>query len=625
MLSNSERSTNSGLAHELSITRRDALRAGGVGALGLTVGSLSQMRVQADRPQVDGAGAAPPVARDDRWWPVQILPRAVVRTHQGSTLDYQMMVQSIAGLAAKAVNQNNGDELIWVLTNNIDLEAWYDAFVKQHSSLVVQDMLDSWELVERYLDQGIIKGYIVYSPDNSDGQTNDHRKGIDLSVNVATSMAGLLDGVIIDERLEDEARAHGLVKLFDARGKTQQWCFESYNDRFNRRLLCAQDPLKPHLRDLAIAHQALTIYGAEEPTESAMKWLEPLSPIAGWNGGDEFETTRLSSIYGHLQTATDWCMNLTVLMAGSEQAPVRAAKTFDPRSIDWSDHRSCVSFILSDGDNVQWLESSFFYGNTSYWANPERGSIPFGWSCCFAQLAQLCPVAINHALDTQTKNDQFIEWGAGYYYPDLFGHARSDRTELLQRHARRTWNFMQQSGVRVLAFNVADIDSPEALKAYETIVGETDGLSAILVFQYAPYEAGAGKTFWIRDRRGVEIPVISARYSIWEHSNDRARSGTPAKVARDIRESTAGTTPQHDWGIVHAWSYFQHAPQADEDAENMPQDGAPALGGVRGYTPALWCAERLPAEVRVVTPEELIWRTRMEHDPAVTQKLLADG
>ena len=52
-----------------------------------------------------------------------------------------------------------------------------------------------------------------------------------------------------------------------------------------------------------------------------MKWLEPLSPILGWSGGDEFQATRLSSVYGHIQTATNWCMNLPVLMAGAERIP----------------------------------------------------------------------------------------------------------------------------------------------------------------------------------------------------------------------------------------------------------------------------------------------------------------
>ena len=161
-----------------------------------------------------------------------------------------------------------------------------------------------------------------------------------------------------------------------------------------------------------------------------------------------------------------------------------------------------------------------------------------------------------------------------------------------------------------------------SIKAYETIASQTDDLSAILVFQYSPYEAGAGKTFWVKDLRGIEIPVITARYSIWEHSNHRPRSGTPAKVAREIRDTAGGNTVRHDWVIVHAWSYFKQVSGPDENSENLPQQDAPAQGGVRGYEPALRCAERLPAEVRTVSPKEHVWRIRMEHDDAATRQLL---
>jgi hypothetical protein len=70
-------------------------------------------------------------------------------------------------------------------------------------------------------------------------------------------------------------------------------------------------------------------------------------------------------------------------------------------------------------------------------------------------------------------------------------------------------------------------------------------------------------------------------------------------------------------------TYSKQAPGADENAENLPQERAPAQGGVRGYAPAVWCAERLRAGIRVISPEELVWRIRMEHDPAQTKRLLS--
>jgi hypothetical protein len=277
---------------------------------------------------------------------------------------------------------------------------------------------------------------------------------------------------------------------------------------------------------------------------------------------------------------------------------------------------------------VQWFESNFFR-QPSFWNNPQRGTIPFGWSGCLAHLAQLCPEAIEHAAAAQSSNDSFIEWGGGYYYPDRFGQKRiagKNRWELLGRQARRTWSFMEKTGTRLIGFNVTRFDSLETRQACAAFARQTGGLLAILVFQYSPYEAGAGRTFWVKDSNGIELPVISARYSIWEHANNREHSGTPAKVAREIRQSTqnAAPSPRYDWVICHAWSWFKKAPGSDENAENMSQENAEARGGERGYSPVAWCAERLPKSIRVVSPEELAWRIRMRHDPAETRRFMSN-
>jgi len=187
---------------------------------------------------------------------------------------------------------------------------------------------------------------------------------------------------------------------------------------------------------------------------------------------------------------------------------------------------------------------------------------------------------------------------------------------------------MKKNNTRVIGFNASKFDSSDALKAYEVFAGQTDGLLAILVFQYYPYEAGAGKTFWVKDRNGIEVPVISAGYSIWNHLNHRPRAGTPAKVARVIRQTVEktprGEQPRYDWVIVHAWSWFKKTSGNDENAEDMPQEDAAAKGGQSVYAPVTWCAERLPSNIRTVSPEELIWRIRMKYNPEQTKKLIQE-
>lgn len=82
-------------------------------------------------------------------------------------------------------------------------------------------------------------------------------------------------------------------------------------------------------------------------------------------------------------------------------------------------------------------------------------------------------------------------------------------------------------------------------------------------------------------------------------------------------------TPVGHWTIVHAWSFFKEAPGNDEEAENIPQADAVSNGGVRGVVPVEWCVKRLSPTIHVVTPEELVWRLRMQHNAKQTEQILA--
>jgi hypothetical protein len=106
-----------------------------------------------------------------------------------------MMVQSVAGLAAKAVNEGRGDEMVWVDSGNPDVEDWLARLLSAHPALERSGAFGPWELVDRYSKQGIIKGYILYRLDRSQGEINAYRPCMDCSVNVATSLAGLLNGM----------------------------------------------------------------------------------------------------------------------------------------------------------------------------------------------------------------------------------------------------------------------------------------------------------------------------------------------------------------------------------------------------------------------------------------------
>ncbi|MCZ7543392.1 MAG: hypothetical protein M5R40_07565 [Anaerolineae bacterium] len=199
----------------------------------------------------------------------------------------------------------------------------------------------------------------------------------------------------------------------------------------------------------------------------------------------------------------------------------------------------------------------------------------------------------------------------GYYYPDRFGELRAE-PDLLARHARQVAAHMAENGAKILWFICHNLKSAAAFAAYDTYAREIDGLLGMFAIQYTPYEGGAGEVFWTQDRNGVNIPVVTARYSIWANARTGNRSGNPEHIAQVINESAARADRQgrstYEWAIVHAWSYFTPAPGAEPRA--------------RGVTPVGWCIERLDPMVKVVTPEELLWRIRMDAYPEETRQII---
>src|SRR5262249_39395680 len=153
-----------------------------------------------------------------------------------------------------------------------------------------------------------------------------------------------------------------------------------------------------------------------------------------------------------------------------------------------------------DGDNVQWIMANFMGGSEaqSYYSNPNRGRIPFGWGLPVPSLCQLSPRTLAEILAKATPNDDFIQFhGGGYFYPDLYGKSRGDN-KALERHAERLRYFMDLTGIRILAFNFQDWDGPQAMAACKILASKLPGLLGILAFQYNPYSAGNGAINWVQ-------------------------------------------------------------------------------------------------------------------------------
>jgi hypothetical protein len=113
-------------------------------------------------------------------------------------------------------------------------------------------------------------------------------------------------------------------------------------------------------------------------------------------------------------------------------------------------NKHTVSFMLTDGDNLQWTLGPWSTSQQWY-GSPQRGAFPMGWTVSPA-IVDLAPAAMRHILETKTKNDELISGpsGYGYVYPTTL--PLSNITEF----AKLTFNAMnsfQMNTMNVLGQN----------------------------------------------------------------------------------------------------------------------------------------------------------------------------
>lgn len=543
-------------------------------------------------------------------WPEQKAPQEVIICDLPMALPERMLLESLSGLAAQGVNESRFQEMVWMRGDNPVYESLYRR-TRNTLGICREKRMELWELLEYLKDNGVVKGYVLYRADKSSGRDYSERSGMDLSSNCATVYASLLGGALIDESLQPKAQKLGLRLLKDCREITPDQCFEDNRSLLSNVSALCVDPRVGNCRDFAIAHKMMVYYGTGELTDRVLEWVRPLSPIIGWNCGGEDRHTGQVSRWGHFNTASNWCVNLPFLSAARGKVVLARSHEKPVATINFGDSSVFHSFVMSDGDNMQWSMGRFT-DSKSFYGNPRRGLI--SWTSCPVNLSQVSPYTWNDIADMQ-EGSSLIEYGGGYHYPDLFAVNRPNREALLVQFARRLNRHMKKLGVTVLGFICMDVHSDAAREAFQVYAREIENLTGILAVQYYPYELG-GEILWVDNGRGQDIPVVTARYSIWNsNSYARPRAGAPEYVAALINRDALRTPVDDDgklaWTVVHAWSEF-----SPSDSQ-MPET-------VSGAETALCSSDRLIPSVRNVSIYELLWRIRMKFRPEQTRLLLRE-
>jgi len=377
-----------------------------------------------------------------------------------------------------------------------------------------------WDLVKQF--RGSIKGAEVFEVGTP-------------SLNVAASLCGLDSAVAVDASLLDKAKAEGLPVIHDARGEDSAHAWATYGDRFTKGLLVDQSADKPgHLRDFAVAHKAFCFDAvpAELRTQIVVK-QGPHALVFGW-GPDEYHWISDISRGGGSGVAADWCLNLSAMehiRAGGHLKPRERPAAAPPQ-----EGERVVAFVLSDGDNVQWLCGGMPL-DSSFYGSKLRGTFPMTWEVS-PLLGLYAPRVLQYLYNNASPNDDFVAAGApGYSYT----HLDPDRAGAAAQTAR----FLKSSGMSVVSVinsKGGTLDETAPLLNLK----EADG---VIYKDFAPYNGHHGETFW---RNGK--PCVSYKYLLWEGMG----GASPDEVAKSIAAMPA--SPQKDPGSyalvnVHAWSW----------------------------------------------------------------------
>jgi hypothetical protein len=387
-----------------------------------------------------------------------------------------------------------------------------------------------WSLVDRFgTGPDGVSRYVLY------------REG-DGSVNPATSIAAISRAVAIAESLEPRAIRHGLKRVADVRGRTDAWVKGAHWSRFRHDLVVEQKPqFANQLRDYATMAGAYTFYdGNSGFRNKVVDGMEHDAATIGWGDGAHGEKTfvSMSSKAGVGTLAADLARNLAPLSGIAVDTMSQRASGKAPALRKGTHH---VSFVFTDGDNIQWLLGGF-QSSKRWYASPLRGSFDMGWGIA-PGLLDLAPSVMQWYYDNESagpNQDRFTVGpsGGAYLYPSMYPAADLDL------HTSRLDASMARADLGVV--QILDVGSFDNTALWSRYLRRPH-IRGLIYLEYSRYDALEGRIGWASDK-----PVISAGGLLWE-GQDGADGVSVAKrinaAPRDPRAADGYTVV-----MVHAWS-----------------------------------------------------------------------
>lgn len=442
----------------------------------------------------------------------------------------KVLLSTLSGLAARVSGEQvylneGGPSSVWLK----QLQNKYNIPVKVYN--------DVTSLIKHYVDNGIIKGYITYKP-YSNNQSH--------SINVATSLCGIMRGIAIPKTMVEQIKAMGVnTELIDVSEYDEKWLYEQYKDQLNKDLAADLKPeIFHHLRDYVTLTSAFAFYDYNATNDwswrtSIFKEMNPNAFCFGYYDMDEWGMVNNASSLGIPMLPTDQAANLATLSSIYDTEGLKQRATTQEVTTEENVHY--VTFLVSDGDNIAFN----LWGMQSYFDDDSHGQFPLGYTIS-PSLYDLAPAVLRWYYDNSKCGDYFVAGpsGSGYIFPSKMPEADLDKY-LVQLN-----EYVAKSGLNIC--NVLDqglMDNPEIYNKYL----KQPNIEAIFYTGYG--EKGDGRIKFSDTGK----PVIEQRSVLWGGIDGGSNRGEEATVINQInsRPTNPHSAEGYTFVFVHCWTKDQ--------------------------------------------------------------------
>ena len=400
------------------------------------------------------------------------------------------------------------------------------------SDVWINDLEENYNIITDYSYAGNFLSILSKFKSNIDGYILYDNN----SVNSVISLCSILNAIPIKEEQLQHIKNLEITFLDDARNYKLEDIIEQYTDKLSERIIIYQNPNKKlFLADYCVFTESINFFDTlkSDLTTTVLSRMKPHSILLGASEEDEYQTIKKATDNLVITQMADYAVNLSTLT----NINTEIYQNYHELNYNELESVHTVCFVMTDGDNVQWL-LNWFYTDNRWFGNNNRGKINIGWTISPA-MSELAPTVMQkiykESKNTNEGRDYFIAApsGIGYIFPERYSN--------LDSYCNLLNDFMIKSDLNIV--NIIG-NNESNLTLYPYLI--QDAIKGIFYYDYSNYSKLNGQITFYNNK-----PIICARYNLWGGFE------SPSSIVQKINNLPKDPYSEEGYSLipVHNWSY----------------------------------------------------------------------